>query len=128
MLAVQVVGSEERRRTLTPLALRERYSALNEPGMGKTRAAGSPPQHAAPLSPSSPQVEEQGGGAERGGVGVGGCGWTMEGRSGAGGQEPVNAAPLALPLPLLPPSSPGGRVLVVAWVGVGWVAREGSLI
>lgn len=31
----QVVGSEERRRTLTPLALRERYSALNEPGVGK---------------------------------------------------------------------------------------------
>uniref|UniRef100_A0AAQ6ADK0 Ankyrin 1, erythrocytic b n=1 Tax=Amphiprion ocellaris TaxID=80972 RepID=A0AAQ6ADK0_AMPOC len=31
---VKVVGSEERRRTLTPLALRERYSALNEPGVG----------------------------------------------------------------------------------------------
>ncbi|XP_034085164.1 ankyrin-1 isoform X6 [Gymnodraco acuticeps] len=30
---VKVVGSEERRRTLTPLALRERYSALNEPGV-----------------------------------------------------------------------------------------------
>lgn len=30
----QVVGSEDRRRTLTPLALRERYSALNEPAMG----------------------------------------------------------------------------------------------
>ncbi|CAB1318604.1 unnamed protein product, partial [Coregonus sp. 'balchen'] len=30
---VKVVGSEERRRTLTPLALRERYSALNEPGL-----------------------------------------------------------------------------------------------
>uniref|UniRef100_A0A3B3XLE8 Ankyrin 1, erythrocytic b n=1 Tax=Poecilia mexicana TaxID=48701 RepID=A0A3B3XLE8_9TELE len=28
---VKVAGSEERRRTLTPLALRERYSALNEP-------------------------------------------------------------------------------------------------
>uniref|UniRef100_A0A3Q2XGV1 Ankyrin 1 n=1 Tax=Hippocampus comes TaxID=109280 RepID=A0A3Q2XGV1_HIPCM len=28
---IKVVGSEERRRTLTPLALRERYSALNEP-------------------------------------------------------------------------------------------------
>uniref|UniRef100_I3J835 Ankyrin 1 n=1 Tax=Oreochromis niloticus TaxID=8128 RepID=I3J835_ORENI len=33
---VKVVGSEERRRTLTPLALRERYSALNEPGVGKS--------------------------------------------------------------------------------------------
>lgn len=33
---VQVVGSEERRRTLTPLALRERYNALNEPGLGKS--------------------------------------------------------------------------------------------
>uniref|UniRef100_A0A667XE13 Ankyrin 1 n=1 Tax=Myripristis murdjan TaxID=586833 RepID=A0A667XE13_9TELE len=33
---VKVVGSEERRRTLTPLALRERYSALNEPGVGET--------------------------------------------------------------------------------------------
>uniref|UniRef100_A0A8C7SHD8 Ankyrin 1, erythrocytic b n=1 Tax=Oncorhynchus mykiss TaxID=8022 RepID=A0A8C7SHD8_ONCMY len=33
---VKVVGSEERRRTLTPLALRERYSMLNEPGLGKT--------------------------------------------------------------------------------------------
>ncbi|XP_045547480.1 ankyrin-1 isoform X4 [Salmo salar] len=30
---VKVVGSEERRRTLTPLALRERYSVLNEPGL-----------------------------------------------------------------------------------------------
>uniref|UniRef100_A0A7N6C1I7 ZU5 domain-containing protein n=1 Tax=Anabas testudineus TaxID=64144 RepID=A0A7N6C1I7_ANATE len=30
---VKVVGSEERRRTLTPLALRERYSALNEPSV-----------------------------------------------------------------------------------------------
>uniref|UniRef100_A0A8C5AEG8 Ankyrin 1, erythrocytic b n=1 Tax=Gadus morhua TaxID=8049 RepID=A0A8C5AEG8_GADMO len=28
---VKAAGSEERRRTLTPLALRERYSALNEP-------------------------------------------------------------------------------------------------
>lgn len=34
LLLVQIVGSEERRRTLTPLALRERYSALNEPAMG----------------------------------------------------------------------------------------------
>uniref|UniRef100_A0A8C5EE13 Ankyrin-1-like n=1 Tax=Gouania willdenowi TaxID=441366 RepID=A0A8C5EE13_GOUWI len=33
---VKVVGSEERRRTLTPLALRERYSALNEPGLGES--------------------------------------------------------------------------------------------
>ncbi|TWW53145.1 Ankyrin-1 [Takifugu flavidus] len=30
---VKVVGSEERKRTLTPLALRERYSVLNEPGL-----------------------------------------------------------------------------------------------
>uniref|UniRef100_A0A3P8R0R5 Ankyrin 1, erythrocytic b n=1 Tax=Astatotilapia calliptera TaxID=8154 RepID=A0A3P8R0R5_ASTCA len=32
---VKVVGSEERRRTLTPLALRERYSALNEPTLSE---------------------------------------------------------------------------------------------
>uniref|UniRef100_A0A4W6C3C4 Ankyrin-1 n=1 Tax=Lates calcarifer TaxID=8187 RepID=A0A4W6C3C4_LATCA len=31
-----VVVFEERRRTLTPLALRERYSALNEPGVGES--------------------------------------------------------------------------------------------
>ncbi|XP_035382909.1 ankyrin-1 isoform X1 [Electrophorus electricus] len=30
---VKVAGSEERRRTLTPLALRERYRALSEPGL-----------------------------------------------------------------------------------------------
>uniref|UniRef100_A0A673Z602 Ankyrin 1 n=1 Tax=Salmo trutta TaxID=8032 RepID=A0A673Z602_SALTR len=36
---VKVVGSEERRRTLTPLALRERYSVLNEPGLGKSHHA-----------------------------------------------------------------------------------------
>uniref|UniRef100_A0A672ZE60 Ankyrin 1 n=1 Tax=Sphaeramia orbicularis TaxID=375764 RepID=A0A672ZE60_9TELE len=36
---VKVVGSEERRRTLTPLALRERYSALNEPGVGESFSA-----------------------------------------------------------------------------------------
>ncbi|KAG7223494.1 hypothetical protein INR49_015487 [Caranx melampygus] len=30
---IKIVGSEDRRRTLTPLALRERYSALNEPAM-----------------------------------------------------------------------------------------------
>lgn len=35
----QVVGSEERKRTLTPLALRERYSVLNEPGQGESRSA-----------------------------------------------------------------------------------------
>lgn len=36
LLAVlQIIGSEDRRRTLTPLALRERYSALNEPAMGR---------------------------------------------------------------------------------------------
>lgn len=34
LLLVQIIGSEDRRRTLTPLALRERYSALNEPAMG----------------------------------------------------------------------------------------------
>ncbi|MEQ2315581.1 hypothetical protein AMECASPLE_023943, partial [Ameca splendens] len=33
-----VAGSEERRRTLTPLALRERYSALNEPGVASVNA------------------------------------------------------------------------------------------
>uniref|UniRef100_A0A3B4AEK7 ZU5 domain-containing protein n=1 Tax=Periophthalmus magnuspinnatus TaxID=409849 RepID=A0A3B4AEK7_9GOBI len=36
---VKVAGSEERRRTLTPLALRERYSALNEPGVGESNSA-----------------------------------------------------------------------------------------
>ncbi|KAL2099761.1 hypothetical protein ACEWY4_004155 [Coilia grayii] len=36
--AIKVVGSEERRRTLTPLALRERYSALNEPGPATVNA------------------------------------------------------------------------------------------
>ncbi|XP_054613674.1 ankyrin-1-like isoform X1 [Dunckerocampus dactyliophorus] len=35
---VKVVGSEERRRTLTPLALRERYSALNEPSLAIVNA------------------------------------------------------------------------------------------
>lgn len=35
LLLVQIIGSEDRRRTLTPLALRERYSALNEPAMGR---------------------------------------------------------------------------------------------
>ncbi|XP_075885249.1 uncharacterized protein LOC142890238 isoform X2 [Nelusetta ayraudi] len=35
---IKVVGSEERRRTLTPLALRERYSALNEPGVAAVNA------------------------------------------------------------------------------------------
>ncbi|XP_061553541.1 ankyrin-1 isoform X5 [Phycodurus eques] len=35
---IKVVGSEERRRTLTPLALRERYSALNEPGLAPVNA------------------------------------------------------------------------------------------
>eukprot|EP00063_Salmo_salar_P009487 XP_013984322.1 PREDICTED: ankyrin-1-like isoform X5 [Salmo salar] len=35
---VKVVGSEERRRTLTPLALRERYNALNEPGLATVNA------------------------------------------------------------------------------------------
>uniref|UniRef100_A0A4W5NRB7 Ankyrin 1 n=1 Tax=Hucho hucho TaxID=62062 RepID=A0A4W5NRB7_9TELE len=35
---IKAAGSEDRRRTLTPLALRERYSAMNEPAMGKELA------------------------------------------------------------------------------------------
>ncbi|XP_077594165.1 uncharacterized protein ank1b isoform X5 [Stigmatopora nigra] len=35
---IKVVGTEERRRTLTPLALRERYSALHEPGLATVNA------------------------------------------------------------------------------------------
>ncbi|XP_034728181.1 ankyrin-1a isoform X1 [Etheostoma cragini] len=35
---IKIVGSEDRRRTLTPLALRERYSALNEPAMASLSA------------------------------------------------------------------------------------------
>ncbi|KAI4878948.1 hypothetical protein NFI96_014444, partial [Prochilodus magdalenae] len=35
---IKIVGSEDRRRTLTPLALRERYSALNEPSMASMSA------------------------------------------------------------------------------------------
>ncbi|XP_067377276.1 ankyrin-1a isoform X4 [Channa argus] len=35
---IKIVGSEDRRRTLTPLALRERYSALNEPAMATMSA------------------------------------------------------------------------------------------
>ncbi|KAG7480966.1 hypothetical protein MATL_G00061850 [Megalops atlanticus] len=35
---IKIVGSEDRRRTLTPLALRERYSALNEPTMASMSA------------------------------------------------------------------------------------------
>ncbi|KAJ8263467.1 hypothetical protein COCON_G00159240 [Conger conger] len=35
---IKVVGCEDRRRTLTPLALRERYSALNEPAMASMTA------------------------------------------------------------------------------------------
>ncbi|XP_056302331.1 ankyrin-1 isoform X5 [Danio aesculapii] len=35
---VKVVGSDDRRRTLTPLALRERYSALSEPGLAAVNA------------------------------------------------------------------------------------------
>ncbi|KAJ8401997.1 hypothetical protein AAFF_G00372320 [Aldrovandia affinis] len=35
---IKIVGSEERRRTLTPLALRERYSALNEPALASLNA------------------------------------------------------------------------------------------
>uniref|UniRef100_A0A3B3VSQ5 Ankyrin 1 n=1 Tax=Poecilia latipinna TaxID=48699 RepID=A0A3B3VSQ5_9TELE len=37
---IKIIGSEDRRRTLTPLALRERYSALNEPAMGKRLTTG----------------------------------------------------------------------------------------
>ncbi|KAJ8286759.1 hypothetical protein GJAV_G00042960 [Gymnothorax javanicus] len=35
---VKVLGSEERRRTLTPLALRERYSTLTEPALASLNA------------------------------------------------------------------------------------------
>ncbi|XP_059405680.1 ankyrin-1a isoform X2 [Carassius carassius] len=35
---IKIIGSDERRRTLTPLALRERYSALNEPAMASLSA------------------------------------------------------------------------------------------
>ncbi|XP_034396719.1 ankyrin-1a isoform X1 [Cyclopterus lumpus] len=35
---IKTVGSEDRRRTLTPLALRERYSALNEPALASMSA------------------------------------------------------------------------------------------
>ncbi|XP_024909485.1 LOW QUALITY PROTEIN: ankyrin-1-like [Cynoglossus semilaevis] len=35
---IRIMGSEDRRRTLTPLALRERYSALNEPAMASMSA------------------------------------------------------------------------------------------
>nr|XP_057928086.1 ankyrin-1a isoform X7 [Doryrhamphus excisus] len=35
---IKILGSEDRRRTLTPLALRERYSALNEPAMASMSA------------------------------------------------------------------------------------------
>ncbi|XP_071379248.1 ankyrin-1a isoform X1 [Centroberyx affinis] len=35
---IKIVGSEDRRRTLTPLALRERYSALNEPALASMSA------------------------------------------------------------------------------------------
>ncbi|XP_073791366.1 uncharacterized protein ank1b isoform X12 [Danio rerio] len=35
---VKGVGSDDRRRTLTPLALRERYSALSEPGLAAVNA------------------------------------------------------------------------------------------
>uniref|UniRef100_A0A8C7G648 Ankyrin-1 n=1 Tax=Oncorhynchus kisutch TaxID=8019 RepID=A0A8C7G648_ONCKI len=37
-LCIKTAGSEDRRRTLTPLALRERYSALNEPAMASMSA------------------------------------------------------------------------------------------
>ncbi|XP_048860481.1 ankyrin-1-like isoform X4 [Brienomyrus brachyistius] len=35
---IKIVGTEDRRRTLTPLALRERYSALNEPSLATMSA------------------------------------------------------------------------------------------
>ncbi|XP_077062884.1 ankyrin-1a isoform X23 [Siphateles boraxobius] len=35
---IKIIGSDERRRTLTPLALRERYSALNEPALASLSA------------------------------------------------------------------------------------------
>uniref|UniRef100_A0A8C1KWI5 Ankyrin 1, erythrocytic a n=1 Tax=Cyprinus carpio TaxID=7962 RepID=A0A8C1KWI5_CYPCA len=35
---IKIIGSDERRRTLTPLALREKYSALNEPAMASLSA------------------------------------------------------------------------------------------
>uniref|UniRef100_H3DEI8 Ankyrin-1 n=1 Tax=Tetraodon nigroviridis TaxID=99883 RepID=H3DEI8_TETNG len=35
---IKIIGGEDRRRTLTPLALRERYSALNEPAMASMSA------------------------------------------------------------------------------------------
>ncbi|XP_075324063.1 ankyrin-1a isoform X2 [Odontesthes bonariensis] len=35
---IRIIGSDDRRRTLTPLALRERYSALNEPAMASLSA------------------------------------------------------------------------------------------
>ncbi|XP_023199327.1 ankyrin-1-like isoform X11 [Xiphophorus maculatus] len=35
---IKIIGSEDRRRTLTPLALRERYSALNEPALASMSA------------------------------------------------------------------------------------------
>uniref|UniRef100_A0A8C9VCH8 Ankyrin-1 n=1 Tax=Scleropages formosus TaxID=113540 RepID=A0A8C9VCH8_SCLFO len=35
---IKVIGSEERRRTLTPLALRERYGALNESALASVKA------------------------------------------------------------------------------------------
>ncbi|XP_058632085.1 ankyrin-1a isoform X7 [Onychostoma macrolepis] len=35
---IKIIGCDERRRTLTPLALRERYSALNEPAMASLSA------------------------------------------------------------------------------------------
>ncbi|XP_051547721.1 ankyrin-1-like isoform X1 [Myxocyprinus asiaticus] len=34
----RIIGTDDRRRTLTPLALRERYSALNEPAMASLSA------------------------------------------------------------------------------------------
>ncbi|KAG9331215.1 hypothetical protein JZ751_019741, partial [Albula glossodonta] len=37
---IKVAGSEDRRRTLTPLALRERYMTLNEPAMGSREGGG----------------------------------------------------------------------------------------
>lgn len=45
-----MAGGEERRRTLTPLALRERYSALSESGLGKTQRLHAAGGHRGALS------------------------------------------------------------------------------
>lgn len=47
---IQLAGGEDRRRTLTPLALRERYSALSESGLGKTQRLHAVGAHTGALS------------------------------------------------------------------------------